>query len=90
MKKQKEIKNRKISKALKIRHKARIQEKINTDPDFIYSKKFNNSLAEIIKKYPNGVPDNLIAKVLKLKTSQYNNIFNKILSKLRDSLKAKD
>lgn len=90
MKKPKEIKNHKISKALKLRHKARIQEKINTDLDYIYSKKFNNSLAEIIKKYPDGVPDNIIAKVLKIKTSQFNTIFNKILSKLRDSLKGKD
>jgi hypothetical protein len=90
MKKIKEIKNRKISKALKLRHKARIQDKINTDPDFIYSKKFNNSLAEIIARYPDGVPDNVIAKVLKLKTSQFNTIFNKILSKLRDSLKGKE
>lgn len=86
MKKTKRIKNPKISKALKQRHKARIQDKINTEPDFIYSKKFNNSLLQILEKYPNGVPDNVIVKVLKLKTAQFNTLFSKILAKLRGDL----
>ena len=86
MNKTRKIKNLKISKALKQRHKARIQDKINTESDFIYSKKFNNSLLEIIEKYPNGVPDNVIIKVLKLKTAQFNTMFSKILAKLRENL----
>ncbi len=86
----KKIKNLKISKALKVRHKARIQEKINNDPDYIYCKKYKNSIAEILKKHPNGIPDNIISKVLRLKPNQLSIIFSKILTKLRDGLETQD
>ncbi len=87
MKTVKETKNPKISKALKNRHKARVQEKLNTDPDYIYSKKFSNSLTAIIEKYPDGVPDTIIAKVLKIKPTQFNIVFDRILEKLKENLK---
>lgn len=86
MSKTKRIKNLKISKALKQRHKAKVQEKINTEPDFVYSKKFNHSMLEMLQKYPDGVPDNVIMKVLKLKPNQFQILFSKILTKLRETL----
>lgn len=90
MKIAKKIKNLKISKALKNSHKARVLEKINSDPDYIYCKKYNNSISEILKKHPNGIPDNIISKVLRLKPNQLSIIFSKILAKLKEGLTPKE
>jgi len=90
MKPVKKIKNLKMSKALKVRHRARIQEKINNEADFIYCKKYKNSLAEMLKKHPDGIPDNIISKILRLKPNQLSIIFSKILTKLREGLKIQD
>jgi hypothetical protein len=86
MKKNKRTKtNPKISKALKARHKAASQEKIATDPDYICAPKHNNSLATLIERYPNGAPDSVIARVLRIKPEQVKAIFEKILTKLKES-----
>ncbi len=83
--KSKRIKNHKISKALKARHRAIVQEKILSDPDYVHSPKHNNSLATLIERYPNGAPDSVIAKILRIKPDQVKTIFEKILTKLKES-----
>lgn len=37
---------------------------LDNDPDFVYSKRHNYSLAELERKHPEGCPDRLIAAVL--------------------------
>ena len=87
MKNTKEVKNPKLSRALKKSHKNRVIEKISSEDDYIYSKKFNNSLNDILQKYPDGVPNNLIAKVLKIKASQIDSMLNRIFTKLKEQMK---
>lgn len=69
-----------------------IQQKIENDPDFIHSAKYNNSIEQIIEKhplekYPDGVPDKLIAKVLILESpEEVESIYQGIISKLRKKM----
>lgn len=79
-------KNPKISRALKKKHSERIQNNIETLPDYIYSKKHNNSLKILIENHPNGVSDSSIAKMLRIRLPELNQMYNKILVKLKSNL----
>lgn len=63
-----------------------IRHKIENEPDFIDSKKFDYSLRKILAKYPNGVPDRLIAQALHLSEAEINQHFQQILDKLKENL----
>ncbi len=69
-----------------------IQHKLDNDPDFIFSSKYNNSIQKIIdkhplEKYPNGVPDKLIAKVLKMESpEEVEATYQCIIKKLRNKM----
>lgn len=62
------------------------KDKIKEDSDFIDSPKFNNSLAELLHKYPDGAPDGLICKVLHLDTKQLDRLYKSAILKLRSYL----
>jgi hypothetical protein len=59
---------------------------IESDPDFIYSKRFNYSLAELQKRYPDGCPDRIIAAVLMITEDDVEAIYQKIVVKLRNAM----
>lgn len=40
--------------------------RIETEEDFVVSKKHNNSLSRLLEDYPDGVPDKVICKVLQI------------------------
>jgi len=61
--------------------------RIESDKDFVFSKKFNNSMKLLIKNYPNGVPDKVICKVLQISLDDFKKLYNNAISKLRDSVK---
>lgn len=63
------------------------KQKIETDPDFIYSSRYNNSLQKIIQKYPDGCSDKLIAQVLMLDNeSEVEEIYQGIIKKLQEKI----
>lgn len=61
--------------------------RIVQDPDFVYLKRFNFSLAELIKRYPEGVPDRIIAAALMITDEDVEEIYQHIVVKLRDLMK---
>ena len=64
-----------------------IQKKLENDPDFIFSAKYNNSIEQIIEKHPTGCPDKLIAKVLRLESpEEVESIYQGIVKKLREKM----
>ena len=73
-----------------------IQQKLQNDPDFIFSSKYNNSIEQIIEKhplekYPDGVPDKIIAKVLVLESpEEVESIYQGIVRKLRKKMSLED
>ena|GEM_PF-2632473 len=64
-----------------------IRKKIENDPDYIYNPKMGNSLKKMVDRYPDGIEDEKIAKVLCMDIEEMNNIYESILVKLRKVLK---
>lgn len=61
--------------------------KIAEEEDFIDYPKFKNSLKNLIDKYPNGVENDVIAKVLMLKQEEVEKIYQKSIEKIKKTLK---
>ena len=62
-------------------------DKIDKDPDYINCPKFGNSIKQLLEKFPDGVPDEYIAKVMGMDVEDVKKIYTKILAKLRKNLK---
>ncbi len=64
-----------------------IMQKILEDEDFINSKKFGNSLANMVSKMPDdGVENSVIAKVLMLTEEQVSELYEESVEQLRKDL----
>lgn len=64
--------------------------RVESDPDFIFSKRFDFSLAKCIEKYednPNGVPVKIIAQSLVMTEEEVEDTFQEIIKKLRILMK---
>jgi hypothetical protein len=60
--------------------------RIETDKDFIDSKKHNNSLRLLLEEYPSGVPDKTICKVLQVSADELDEIYKSALAKFKANL----
>lgn len=60
--------------------------KINSDPDFVYLKRFDYSLAKVLERFPEGAPDHTIAKALMMTPEDVEATYQRIVAKLRGSL----
>jgi hypothetical protein len=63
------------------------RELISTDPDYIYLKRFEFSLAKLVEKHPAGVPDRVIAAALLITEDDVQDIYESIILKLREIMK---
>ena len=63
------------------------KKKIETDPDFIFCKRFNNSLEECIDRYPDGAPDKVIAQSLMMTEEEVKEVTEATVEKLRKIMK---
>jgi hypothetical protein len=57
--------------------------KLKRDPNFVYSKRHDYSLAKLEERYPDGVPDNVIAAVLMIPEDKVDEEFEKVVAKMR-------
>tara|TARA_R100000951_G_scaffold115132_2_gene122213 strand:+ start:1252 stop:1461 length:210 start_codon:yes stop_codon:yes gene_type:complete len=60
--------------------------KINEEEDYIDYPKFKNSIKKLIDKYPDGVENDVIAKVLNLTEEEVEKTYAGAIKKLQDSL----
>lgn len=60
-----------------------IRRRLATDPDFINTRRFNFSLAEMRERYPGGAPDHLIAAALDMTEGELEQRFARIVAELR-------
>lgn len=68
-----------------------MQDKIDTDPDFIALKRYGFSLEKLMLKYPDGVPNTergmrLIAQALKMTPEEIQRVTDTIIKTLRKNL----
>lgn len=60
--------------------------KINSDRDYIHSKKHGNSMRTLIEEYPHGVPDRTICKVLKITPEGLQSLYKSAIMKIGKEL----
>lgn len=60
--------------------------KMDDDEDYIDYPKFKNSIKKLIDKYPDGVDNEVIAKVLNLTVEEIEEDYASAIKKLQDSL----
>ena len=63
------------------------KKKIASDPDFIYSKRFEHSLAKCVDRYPDGASTKLIAQVLLMTEEEVEDTYAKVIKKLKEIMK---
>lgn len=61
--------------------------KILKQEDFIDYPKFKNSIKKLIEKYPNGVDEETICKVLNISKEEYQKEWKTLISTVRDKIK---
>ncbi len=61
-------------------------DRILSDKDFVASPDYNNSLSKISQDYSSGLPDKLVAKILRIKFSSFPATLKDILEKLKQQL----
>ncbi len=64
-----------------------IRKKVNTDPDYVNSKKYQYSLKKFLNRHPDGVTDNIISYLLCVTTDEVKGIYNRAVKKLRQAMK---
>jgi hypothetical protein len=66
-----------------------IKRKFAEDPDFVNLPKFGYSLQRALKRYPNGLPEELIAEALGTTVEGARARYNEVAAKLRAAVEAK-
>jgi hypothetical protein len=61
--------------------------RLESDPDFIYSKRFEFSLQMLLEKHPDGVSDRIAAAALMVTEDDVKDIYDGIVAKLRAAMK---
>jgi len=59
------------------------KQQILTDPDFVYSKRFNFSLEKLMDRYVDGPPKRIQAQVLMITENELEEIYEQAIQKLR-------
>lgn len=62
------------------------QQRINTEPDFVYLKRLDYSLARVVERFPDGAPDRTIAQALMITTEDVERIYADIVNRLKTRL----
>lgn len=60
---------------------------IKEDPDFIYSKRFDYRIDNVLERYPDGCPNKIIASVLMISENDVIRIYSETIEKLRNLMK---
>jgi len=60
---------------------------INTDPDFVYMKRFDYSLDKLMDRYPDGAPTKIIAQAMMMTEDEVEDLYETVIVKMREALK---
>lgn len=65
-----------------------IKKMVQEQPDYIALRRFNNSLTKLLKRYPDGCPNHVIAAALAMTEEEVEKIYNGVIEKLKKELTA--
>lgn len=57
--------------------------KLLKDPDYILTRRFENSVEKLVERYPDGAPDRVIAQALGVEEEEVEPMYQEIINKLR-------
>ena len=57
--------------------------RVHRDPEFVFSKRYDYSIAKLEERYPDGCPDNVIANALMIKEDQVEGAYDQVVEKMR-------
>lgn len=60
-----------------------IKKRVNTDPDFIFFPRFDNSLKKLKERYPAEAPDKIIALALMIPEEEVEPMWERIVAACR-------
>lgn len=63
-------------------------ESIQNKPNYIAIRRYGNDIRRLMKRYPNGAPDHIIATALMIDETQVDSIYDTIVEKMRGLMKA--
>ena len=66
-----------------------IKLKIESDPDWINSRRFGFSLEKLLTRYPDGAPNRVIAAALLIQEEEIPKLYKKMIEKLRKLMNVK-
>ena len=61
-----------------------VQRRIREDRDFVYLKRYDYSLKKLMERYPEGVPDRIIANALMVSEEDVVAIYDDVVAQLRE------
>lgn len=61
---------------------------IQQNPDYIALRRFNHSLTKLLKRYPDGCPNHVIAAALALTEDEMKVLYEGLIQKLKKELTA--
>lgn len=67
-----------------------VRRRLETEEDFINLKRFGFSIREVMKRYPDGVPDRIIAQALGISEEEVEARYGEIVAQLRETMKVED
>jgi DNA-binding NarL/FixJ family response regulator len=60
-----------------------IQNRLETDPDFVVLKRFGYSLEAVLERYPEGCPNRIVAQALSIPEETLPDYYAQVVEKLR-------
>lgn len=60
---------------------------IDTEPDFVYMKRFDFSLDKLMERYPDGAPTKIIAQAMMMTEDEVEELYQLVIVKMRQALK---
>lgn len=60
--------------------------RLHTDPNFICIRRFDYSMENLLRRFPEGAPDATIAKALLVSVDDVERLYSEIITKLRSAL----
>lgn len=66
-----------------------IIKRLVTEEDFVFAPRYQNSVKVLIEKYPDGVPDRIIAQALQIDVSEVTEAFDRAIAKIKKQIRAR-
>lgn len=61
--------------------------RLETEPDFVNLKRYGYSLERVMDRYPDGVPDRLVAQALCMSEEEVEEFYEEVVLKLREKIR---